>query len=54
MPSFLTAEQQALAREIARLLTEREQTGAVVEGTAGGPILEAVSKPKLLARLRSK
>jgi len=40
--SFLTAEQQALAQEIASLLTEREQTVAVAEGTAGGLISAAL------------
>ena len=42
MPSFLNDVQKALAQEIARLLTEREQTVCVAEGTAGGLISAAL------------
>ena len=42
MPSFLNSDQQALAREIASLLTERGQTVAVAEATAGGLISAAL------------
>lgn len=38
MPSFLNTEQQALAQEIASLLTARGQTVAVAEATTGGLI----------------
>jgi hypothetical protein len=36
MPSFLNPEQQALAQEIASLLTDRGQTVAVAEGPRAG------------------
>ena len=36
MSSFLNSEQQALAQEIASLLTDRGQTVAVAEATTGG------------------
>jgi len=42
MPSFLNAEQQALAREIGATLTDRGQTIAVAEATAGGLISAAL------------
>ncbi len=42
MSSFLNAEQQALAREIASLLTARGQTVAVAEATTGGLISAAL------------
>jgi nicotinamide-nucleotide amidase len=42
MASFLNTDQQALAREIASLLTERGQTVAVAEATAGGLISAAL------------
>jgi PncC family amidohydrolase len=40
--SFLNTEQQALANEIAALLTSREETVAVAEGTAGGLVSAAL------------
>ena len=40
--AFLNAEQQALAQEIATLLSEREQKVAVAEATAGGLISAAL------------
>jgi nicotinamide-nucleotide amidase len=40
--SFLNEEQQALAQEIARLLTERGETVAVAEATAGGLVSAAL------------
>ena len=42
MPSFLNPEQQALAKEIAALLTDRGQTVAVAEATSGGLISAAL------------
>src|SRR5215470_6304187 len=42
MPSFLNPEQQALAQEIAALLTDRGQTVAVAEATSGGLISAAL------------
>lgn len=42
MSSFLNPEQEALAQEIASLLTERGETVAVSEGTAGGLISAAL------------
>jgi PncC family amidohydrolase len=42
MPSFLTDEQQALAAEIAALLTARGETIAVAETTTGGLISAAL------------
>ncbi|HXH22846.1 MAG TPA: CinA family protein [Dehalococcoidia bacterium] len=39
---FLTPEQQALATEIARALTERGETVAVAESTAGGLVSAAL------------
>jgi PncC family amidohydrolase len=42
MASFLTDEQRALAEEIGAMLTERGQTIAVAEATAGGLISAAL------------
>ena len=42
MSSFLTDEQEALASEIATLLTERGETVAVSEGTSGGLVSAAL------------
>jgi nicotinamide-nucleotide amidase len=42
MASFLTEEQQALADEIGALLTDRGETIAVAEATAGGLISAAL------------
>ena len=42
MSTFLTAEQEALAEEIATLLSERGETVAVSEGTAGGLVSAAL------------
>lgn len=42
MSTFLTAEQESLAEEIAALLTERGETVAVAEGTAGGLVSAAL------------
>ena len=42
MSSFLTSEQEALAEEIAALLTERGETVAVSEGTSGGLVSAAL------------
>ncbi|HEY7539764.1 MAG TPA: CinA family protein [Methylomirabilota bacterium] len=42
MPSFLNPEQQALAQEIAALLTDRGQTVAVAEASSGGLISAAL------------
>jgi PncC family amidohydrolase len=39
---FLTEEQRNLAREIAAMLTEREQTVATAEGTTGGLVSAAL------------
>jgi PncC family amidohydrolase len=42
MSTFLSAEQEALARDIASLLTARGETVSVAEGTAGGLISAAL------------
>lgn len=42
MSSFLNAEQEALAQELAELLTGRGETVAVAEATAGGLISAAL------------
>lgn len=42
MSSFLNQEQRALAQEIASLLTQRDETVCVAEGTAGGLISAAL------------
>ncbi len=42
MSTFLSAEQEALAAEIASLLTERGETVAVAEATAGGLVSAAL------------
>jgi PncC family amidohydrolase len=42
MSTFLTPEQEALARDIATALTERGETVSVAEGTAGGLISAAL------------
>ncbi len=42
MSTFLTDEQEALATEIATLLTERGETVAVSEGTSGGLVSAAL------------
>ena len=42
MPSFLNPEQQALAKEVAALLTDRGQTVTVAEATSGGLISAAL------------
>lgn len=40
--AFLNDEQQSLAHEVAVMLTDRGQTVAVAEGTAGGLISAAL------------
>jgi PncC family amidohydrolase len=42
MPTFLTAEQAALAAELASILTERGETIAVAEATTGGLVSAAL------------
>lgn len=42
MAAFLDAEQQALAQEIASMLTERGETVAVAESTTGGLVSAAL------------
>ncbi|HLF78474.1 MAG TPA: CinA family protein, partial [Dehalococcoidia bacterium] len=42
MSTFLNAEQEALAQEIASLLIERGQTVAVAEATTGGLVSSAL------------
>ena len=42
MASFLDAEQEALAQEIAALLTQRGETVCVAEGTTGGLVSAAL------------
>ncbi|MFQ5381208.1 MAG: CinA family protein, partial [Dehalococcoidia bacterium] len=42
MAPFLSEEQEALAADIASLLTERRETLAVAESTAGGLISAAL------------